>query len=176
MSRLDVAPLAEPRCSGFEQLRVTGPMRLVAVEAVFHHRRVFPQEGPAALGVAFVAVLVVRAFDQLLWIRGSMWVMAACTGDLAFTKRHMGRAHQLGAVHLMALETNFHLRALDELAIFGQRLKEAAGSGRRLPDHYLVARHTGQAPRLVRASLPEQPHPFFMALQALGVLCVGGQA
>ena len=65
----------------------------------------------------------------------------------------------------MALKANLHFRLLDELTIPGQRLIKTERSNVRL--HHLVTGNAGQAPGLVRTSLPEQPVALLMALQTL---------
>ena len=103
MSRRDVARVTHARHACLQQLRVAGAMRFMAVCAVFHHRRVFPQEGAAPLRVAAQAVLVGRALNKLLRIRCAMRIMAARAGHLSFAVGHVRRALQLGAPHLVAL-------------------------------------------------------------------------
>lgn len=51
-----MAGIANTRHARLQQLRVAGAMRLVAVRAVLHYRRVLPEEGTAPFGVAAQAV------------------------------------------------------------------------------------------------------------------------
>src|SRR6185369_3703244 len=46
MPARDVARIADAWHTHFEQLRIIRSMRLVAVRAILHHRRVLPQEWP----------------------------------------------------------------------------------------------------------------------------------
>ena len=92
-----VALLAEPGLAGLQHLRAGGTMRIMAVGAILHHRRMLPQERTAPLRMTLVAGLVGRAFDQQLGIGSSMRVMAICASDLSFSKRHVSRAINLSA-------------------------------------------------------------------------------
>ena len=60
MPACGVALLAQPRRADFEQLRIGGSMRIMAVDAAFHHRGMLPQEGAAPLRVAPVTGLIDR--------------------------------------------------------------------------------------------------------------------
>lgn len=97
-------------------------MRLVAIEAIFHYRRVLPQKRTPPLGMALVAVLVGRAFDQLLRVGRAVGIVAIGAGDLPLAKRHVRGAHKLRAPHWVALKANLDLGALDELPVLGQGL------------------------------------------------------
>ena len=67
-------------------------MWVMAVRAVLHRRRMFPEERPSLIRMTRVAILVDRGFDQHGWIRGSMRVMAVAASDLPFSERHVGGA------------------------------------------------------------------------------------
>ena len=97
MSIHDVALLAEPGHADLQQLRACGTMRVMAVGAIFHHRRMLPQEGPAPFRMTLVAGLVDRAFDQQLGIGSSVRIMAIGASDLPFPERHVSRALHLSA-------------------------------------------------------------------------------
>ena len=84
-------------------------MRLVAVGAVLHDRRVLPEKWPAALGMTAVAVLVNRCLDELAWVRAAMRIVATGAGDFAFAVRHVRRALQLRPPHLVTGEAKFRL-------------------------------------------------------------------
>src|SRR5271157_4334085 len=76
----------------------------------------------------------------------------------------------------MAFEAHLHLRALGEEGLAGERLLKRRGChGCRRVLVYLMASHAGKTPQLVRAALPEQALPFFVALQAAAVLLGAGQ-
>ena len=60
----DVALLAEPGHAGLQQLRASGTMRIMAVGAIFHHRRMLPQERAAPFCVTLVAGLVDCLLDE----------------------------------------------------------------------------------------------------------------
>jgi|SRR3990167_2344019 len=99
-----------------------------------------------------------------------MRVMAIGASDLSLSKRHVSRALHLSAALHVALKADLHLGLLDELMIPRQRLVKTEGRNRNIRLHDLVTRDAGQASGFVGAPLPEQPRPFFMALQALGIL------
>jgi len=141
MSRLDVALLAEPGRAGLQQLRASGTMRVMAVHAIFHYRRMLPQERATSFRMTLVTVLVDRAFDQQLGIGSSMRVMAIGASDLSFSKWHVRRALNLSAAQLMALKADLHSRLLDELTIPRQRLVKTEGRNVRL--HDLMTRDAG---------------------------------
>ena len=61
----NVARVANPGHPDLEQLRIAAAVRIVAVGAVFHDRRMLPQKWSPAFGVAGEAVLVHRALNQL---------------------------------------------------------------------------------------------------------------
>jgi len=170
---LVVALLAEPGHADFQQLRPGGPVRFMAIHAIFLHRRMFPQERPAPFRMALVAGLVDRALDQQLGIGRSVRIMAIGARDLSFPEGHVRGPLHLRAAHLVALEANLHSRLLDELTIPRQRLIEPEGRNVRL--HDLVACHAGQAAGLVRTALPEQPRASLVALQTRGILFRCGQ-
>ena len=151
----DVARVAHPRHSHLEQLRVVCAMWFVAVRAVFHDRRVLPKEGPAALGVAAVAVLVCRSLEELVRVRRAMGIVAAGAGYLAFSVGHVRRALQLRAPHQVTLQAQFRL--LFPRLNVGQRRVEA-GVRRKFPRLGFVpdmATHTSDVSRFVRAPIPE---------------------
>src|SRR5271157_5825775 len=108
-----VAAIADARHAYLQQLRVIGAVRLMAIGAVFHHRRVLPQERTTALGMAGEAVLVDRALNQLLRVGSAVRVVTARASHFAFAIRHVGGPLQLCAAHLVTLETEFRLRLLD---------------------------------------------------------------
>lgn len=107
-----VAGVANARHTRLQQLRIAGAMRLMAVCAVLHNWRVFPQERTAPFGMAAQAILVGGALDELLGIRRSVRIMATCAGNFPFAVRHVRRALQLRAPHLVALQTQLRLRFL----------------------------------------------------------------
>ncbi len=72
-----VALLAESRRARLQQLWIAGPMRLMAIHAVLHDRRMFPQERPASFGVALVAVVVGGGLNQLFGVGRPVRVVAA---------------------------------------------------------------------------------------------------
>lgn len=104
-----VAGIADAGHAHFQELWIVATVRFVAVGAVFKHRRMFPQEGTAALGVAAEAVFVGGRLNELGWIGRTVRIVAAGAGNFALAIRHVGRALQLGAAHLMAPQAEFRL-------------------------------------------------------------------
>ncbi len=84
-----VAGVADARHARFQQLRVVAAVRLMTVGAVFHDRRVLPEEGTAALGVAAQAVLVDARLQELAGVGATVWVMATGASHLALAIRHV---------------------------------------------------------------------------------------
>src|ERR1700720_64274 len=82
-----MAGIANARHARLQQLRVARAVRLVAVRAVLHHRRVLPEEGTTPVGVAAQAVFVGRALNQLFGIRRPVRIVATGTSYFAFAIR-----------------------------------------------------------------------------------------
>ena len=92
---LRVALSAQPRVGNFEQAIVNRAVRLMTSRAILKDRRVFPKKRSAPLGVTGVTVFIDTRLHQLRWMRRSVRIMTVGTGDLSFSKRHMGGAHEL---------------------------------------------------------------------------------
>ena len=75
-------------------------MWLVAIEAIFTNRRVFPKEWTTLLSMALVAIVVHRIFTQQRFGGTAVRVMAIRTSDLAFAQRHVRRKVHLARVGL----------------------------------------------------------------------------
>ena len=116
-----MARVANARHAYLQQLRITAAVRVVAVRAVLHDRRMLPKEGSSTFRVATEAILINRGLDQLRGIRASVWIMAAGAGDFAFPIGHMRGALKLRAAHLVALQAQFGL-AHGYAAVVCQRL------------------------------------------------------
>ena len=108
----NMARVANPRHANLEKLRIAAAVRIVAIGAVLHHRRMFPQERPPALGMAGEAVLVHTRLQQLGWIRASVRVITTGAGYFSLSIRHMRGALKLCPAHLMTLEAQLRLRLL----------------------------------------------------------------
>ena len=100
-------------------MRVAAAVRLMAVGAVLHDRRMLPKKWTPAFGMASEAVLVDRALKQLARIRTPVGVVAAGARDLAFAIRHVRGALQLRPTHLVALQAQFRLWLLGA-DVFGE--------------------------------------------------------
>ena len=58
MAAGDVARVANPRHAHLQQLWIAAAMGIVAVGAIFHHRRMLPKERPSPLGMAAQTVFI----------------------------------------------------------------------------------------------------------------------
>jgi hypothetical protein len=171
VSAYGMTALTQPRRADFQQLRIAGAVRIMAVHAVLHDWRMLPDERAAPFRVAFITGLIHGGRDEKFWIRASVRVVAVGAGNLPLPHRHMRRPLELRPAHGMALEANLHLRIFGEQPIVGQRLLKTCRCQRflgLLVD--LVARRAAHAPRLVLAPAPKQPLTFFVALQTPGAL------
>lgn len=151
-----MAGVANTRHARLQQLRVAGAVRLMAVRAILHDRRMLPEEWAAAFCVAAVAILVGGGLDQLLRIRSSMRIVAARAGHFAFAIWHVGRALQLCPAHLVALQAQLRLCFLHTLVV-GKRRVVAALRRQRDANFllHLMAIHARHAAGFVRTALPE---------------------
>lgn len=76
MTAIIMALLAESGCTNPQHAHVIAPVRIVAVQAIFPHGRVLPEERPSLLSVAAVAVLVHAALGDEVLGHGAMHVVA----------------------------------------------------------------------------------------------------
>jgi len=97
-----------------------------------------------------------------------MRIVATRADELSLSKRHMGRAHELGLSLQVALVANFYFRPSDKkwrlLADFG----ELVSIGRSL--HYGMAIDTAHAPVGMGARIPVRLNAFLMTLETGFVL------
>lgn len=84
-----MARIAHARHAYLQQLRIVGPVRLVAICAVFHNRRMLPKEWAAALSMTAIAVLVGGGLQELVWVGRAVRIMAACAGYFPFPIWHV---------------------------------------------------------------------------------------
>ena len=89
MPARDVTGIAHARHPHLEQLRIISSVRLVAIRTIFHHRRVLPQERPAALYVAAEAVFCCGRLDELLRVGATVRVVATGARHLALAIGHV---------------------------------------------------------------------------------------
>jgi hypothetical protein len=80
---------ADPGIGDFKEAIVHGAMRLMAIGAILHDRRVLPEERTAPLSVARVAVFVDARLFQLCGIGSSMRVVTIGARHLPFSEGHM---------------------------------------------------------------------------------------
>ena len=151
VSRYHMALGADSRIRNFEEPIVDRPVRLMAVGATIDRRRMFVYKRPASLRVAGVAVFVYGRLFELGRIRRPVRIVAARAGQLAFSYRHVRRAHELRSSLQMALTTNFGLRSIDkEWRDFG-KLGQLFAAGL---FHQGVAIDAGKASVRVRTRFP----------------------
>ena len=84
-----VAGVTHSRHTHLQQLRIAAPMRVVAVGAILHYRRMLPQEWSTPFRMATQTVFIDRALNQLTRIRAAVGVMATGARYLAFAIRHV---------------------------------------------------------------------------------------
>lgn len=152
-----VASRAQERTRLHKQFFVVRAVRCMAVQAIFAHRCVLPQEGAALLGVTGVAHLIdVIRLEQAL-VRRAVRIVAILAGHLAFRHRHVRFLLELGTLLLVT-----------GLAGFGNAgFLQQAGTGEL--GHRVVAVTTGQFVGLVDGAFPENALSAFVAVQALPV-------
>ena len=144
-----------------QQKFVGGAVWVVAIEAIFTNRRVFPKEWTTLLSMALVAIVVHRIFTQHGLGGTAVRVMAIRTSDLAFTQRHVGRKVRLRASVFMTLEAGVPPSGGVQLE-FSRHL---------LHDGVTVRAH--QAARLVRAAVPISPVAAFVTGKTDGIVLFG---
>ena len=91
MTACDVAGIAHPRHPHLKQLRVARAVRFMAVNAVLHYWRMFPQERTTPFGMATQTILVYCGLAQLAGIRRAMRIVATGAGHFAFPVWHVRR-------------------------------------------------------------------------------------
>ena len=108
MARIQVASLAQVGPLGNQQLLVIGPVRIVAVQAAFPNRRMLPEERPAFLRVAAVALLVYGICDDQLRRVRAVRIVATDAIHQAFPNGMMRCTHRHGLDGLMARRAGVH--------------------------------------------------------------------
>jgi len=91
----------------------------VAVGAILNDGRMLPQEWTALFRMAGVAGLSDGVLDHQPRAGGTMRVVAVGAADLAFEDRMSRKAMKLGALILVATETDFRLGELIQHLLFG---------------------------------------------------------
>jgi len=100
-----------------------------------------------------------------------VWVMAIGAGQLPFSERHVGRAHELGPSLQVALAANLSLGSLVEKRSLIVDLGELEAI--RGLFHDGVAVDAGDTTARMRACLPVRLHSFLVTLEAGFVLNLG---
>ena len=79
----------QPWIAHFKQTVIDRTMGLMAIGAIFHYGRMFPEKRPAPLGMAGVTILIHACLFELRGIRAAMGIVTIRAGDLTFAQRHM---------------------------------------------------------------------------------------
>jgi hypothetical protein len=139
---LVVALVAEEWRGRDEEPLVIRPVRVVAIEAAFDDRGVFPEKRSALFRVALITELIDTIGAQKR-VRGrTVWRMTITAGDLAFEQRHVGALAKLCAL----------LGVTGEAGLRDTLLREK--TARRLFGHRIVAIATSEPLSLVGRSTP----------------------
>lgn len=101
--------LAQLRTLAIQQRRMVRAMHVVAQGAVLRDREVLPQEGPALLCVAGVAILVYRQLVQGRRTGAAVRIVAIAANHLAFPDGVPGSPERLGTDILVTPEADFSL-------------------------------------------------------------------
>jgi hypothetical protein len=125
---------------------------------------VFPKKRSAPLGVTGVTVFIDTGLHELRRMRRPVWIMTVATGDLSFSQRHMGRAHELRFALEMALTTDFRLRPLAKKRGSLSNLGKLISVGGFL--HQGVAIYAGYSSRGMRARFPVGLYAALMTTEA----------
>jgi len=149
MPRRDVAALAQKRALGDEKPLVVAAVRVVACHAGIGHRRVFPEERTAFLGVAARAAFVDRRPDlQQSHVLRPMRVVAGTAGERGLAYGHVMGPELLVDDVPVAGRAHLHLGRSLQLVIALRVVDAVAGDTANVPLIVLAAR-----PERVRASV-----------------------
>lgn len=154
MVRIAVALLAEERPCHLEQLILVGPMRIMAVQAAFPDRCVFPEKRATLFRVAGVAGLVDRVPLEHRFGGGSVWIMTVHAGHFPLWQRHVGAFGKFGPLLFVAGVAGFVDRCfLKEAAVGDLRHRVVTVAARQLvsavgrirPEHGVATLVAGKA-------------------------------
>ncbi len=160
MISLVMTLLTQVRSPNLQQAFLGGTMGIVTDGTVFPYGGVLPQERAALLRMALVTCLVDGVLHQLRRAGRAMGVMTVGADYLAFADRMAGTPETLGALVLVALETDIGLSSFCQNRI--------------VQTNRVMAVCTGITGRGMGADVPVHPDitrraiqgPAFMALQA----------
>jgi len=162
----------DPGIRYFKEPVVVRAMRIMAVGAILHDRRMFPHERSPSLCMAHVTGLIDACLFKLGGVRGAVRIVAVGAGHLSFPERHVRRALERGHPLKVTLTADLYLRPLVEKWISVTDLGQLEAVGGLLHDR--VAVNTSQATSSMRACLPVGLNAFLMALETGFVLNLGG--
>src|SRR6516162_1800142 len=81
----------------------------MAVQAILAHRRMFPQEWPALLGMTLVTSIIHGSRFQKRFTVAAMRIVARAARHLALTDRHVRGLPDVRTLLLVTLKTNIRL-------------------------------------------------------------------
>jgi len=163
---------ANPWVSNFEQPVVYRAVRLMAIGAILNCGSMLPEERSASFCMAHETGLIDARLFELGRIRSPVRVVAVSAGQLPFSKRHVGRTHELGFPLQMALAADLYLRSLVKKGRLVVDLGELEAVGGFLHDRVAVGANNSTSG--MRACFPVGLHSLLMALEASVVLDLGG--
>jgi hypothetical protein len=105
VSRVGMASLAKERGFGVEQLEMVGTVRLVAIQAVFPDRDVFPEERASLLRVALITLFVDGGLVHQFSFQNAVRIVAIRTGHFSLSDRMMRGPEELRLLLLVAAKT-----------------------------------------------------------------------
>jgi hypothetical protein len=109
VTALVVAALAKQRGLSDKKPIMVTPMDLVAIQAIFAHRRVFPGVGPSFVRVTFEAEFVDRIRPDHLGAKATHGIVALGATHLSFPDWVMRLSVRLGPDVLVASEAKLGL-------------------------------------------------------------------
>ena len=163
---------ANPWVSNFEQPVVYRTVRLMAIGAILNCGSMLPEERSASFCMAHETGLIDARLFELGRIRSPVRVVAVSAGQLPFSKRHVGRTHELGFPLPMAFAADLYLRSLVKKGRLVVDLGELEAVGGFLHDRVAVGANNSTSG--MRACFPVGLHSLLMALEASVVLDLGG--
>ena len=162
----------DPGIGNFKEPVVVRAMRIMAVGAVLHDRRMFPHERSPSLRMAHVTGLIDACLFKLGGVRGAVRIVTVGAGHLSFPERHVRRALERGHPLKVTLTADLYLRPLVEKWISVTDLGQLEAVGGLLHDRVAVG--ANNSPASMGARLPVGLNSLLMALEAGVVLDMGG--
>lgn len=114
-----MAFLAQPRGALFQQGRVVGTVRCMAIGAIIKHGRMLPEERAALLGMAGIASFIGGIFNQQFWPGRTVGIVTFRTGSLANQDGVSREQMDFRPLRLMASEADIRLADSLQHLVFG---------------------------------------------------------